>query len=177
MGILDKAALDALIAAGCAACGETTLTFQTYVDGLIPLMAGEPVGKLKWVYNGEKFLDGIFEIACARCKKVVFTSPDCPRCHARGGLATALATENSYPVPTACPGCESEEVRYIAFMPAKATYEGKRAEKARTSVEMHDRGFHGYRVDCKVCGTVAELSTSCPLCAAKGPLRERPDDD
>ena len=111
MGILDKTALDALIAAGCAACGETTLTFQTYVDGLYPLMAGEPVGKLKWVYNGEKFLDGIHEIACVRCKSVVFTSPDCPRCHAKGGLATALATENSYPVPTACPGCEGEEVR------------------------------------------------------------------
>ena len=177
MGILDKTALDALIAAGCPACGGTTLTFQTYVDGLIPLMAGEPVGKLKWVYNGEKFLDGIYEIACVRCKKAVFTSPDCPRCHAKGGLATALATENSYPVPTACPGCEGEEVRYIAFMPARATYEGKRAEKARTSVELHDPGFHGYRVDCKVCGTVAELKGSCPLCGAKGPLRERPDDD
>jgi hypothetical protein len=34
-----------------------------------------------------------------------------------------------------------------------------------------------YRVDCKVCGTVAELLASCPLCGAAGPLRERPDDD
>ena len=94
-----------------------------------------------------------------------------------GGLATALATENSYPVPAACPGCDGEEVRYIAFMPARAAYEGKRAEKARTSVEMHDAGFHGYRVDCKVCGTVAELKNRCPLCDAKGPIRDRPDDD
>ena len=177
MGTLDKPGLDALIAAGCGACGGATLSFQTYVDGLIPLMGGEPVGKLKWVYNGEKFLDGVYEIACTGCKKVIFTSPDCPRCHAAGALEKALTTENSYPVPTACPGCESEEVRYIAFMPARATYEGKRAEKARTSVEMHDAGFHGYRVDCKICGTVAELEGACPLCDAAGPLRERPDDD
>ena len=52
----------------------------------------------------------------------------------------------------------------------------KRAEKSRTSVELHDAGFHGYRVDCKVCGTVAELKSACPLCGAQGPLRERPDD-
>ncbi|MEO7329827.1 MAG: hypothetical protein ABI193_14715, partial [Minicystis sp.] len=101
---------------------------------------------------------------------------DCPRCHAAGGLEKALATENAYPVPEACPSCESAEIRYIAFLPAKATYEGKRAEKAKTSVELLDPGFHGYRVDCKVCGTVAELTSDCPLCGASGPIRPRPED-
>lgn len=177
MGQLDKPSLDAILSRGCAACAATTLTFRAYVDGLIPLMGGEPVGKLKWVYDGEKFLDGIYEIACAGCGQVVFTSPDCPRCHAAGALAEALATENRYPVPDACPDCGDSEVRYIAFLPAKTTYEGKRADKAKTSVEMHDPGFHGYRVDCKVCGTVAELEGACPLCGAAGPIRARPDDD
>lgn len=176
MGQLDKTSLDAVISRGCPACGATKLNFRSYVDGLLPLMEGEPVGKLKWIYNGEKFLDGVFEIACAACKKVVFSSPDCPRCHAEGGLQKALTSEDRYPVPLACPRCESPEVRYIAFLPARATYEGKRAEKATSSVEMLDPGFHGYRVDCKTCGTVAELSGSCPLCAAPGPIRLRPED-
>jgi hypothetical protein len=177
MGKLDKPALDALIAAGCPACAGTTLSFRAYVDGLVPLHGGEPVGKLKWVYDGEKFLDGIYEIACAGCKRELFASADCPRCHAAGALLAALSSTNAYPVPLECPACQSEEVRYIAFLPAKATYEGKRAEKARTSVELLDPGFHGYRVDCKTCGTVAELEGACPLCGAPGPIRERPDDD
>jgi hypothetical protein len=176
MGQLDKPALDAILARGCA-CGATTMLFRSYVDGLIPLMGGEPVGPLKWVYNGEKFLDGIYEIACAGCKAVVFASRDCPRCHAEGALEKALATENRYPVPMECPSCGSEEVRYIAFLPARASYQGKRAEKAKPGAEMHDPGFHGYRVDCKICGTVAALEGPCPLCDAEGPIRERPDDD
>ena len=50
------------------------------------------------------------------------------------------------------------------------TYEGKRADKARSATELHDDGFHGYRVDCRTCGTVAERIDECPLCAAPGPL-------
>lgn len=176
VGTLDKESLDALVGAGCWACGGATLLFRTYVDGLVPLMAGEPVGKIKWVYNGEKFLDGVFEVACAGCKHVVFSSADCPRCHASAALASALAAENAHPVPEACPRCGGEEVRYIAFMPATVIYEGKRAEKARTDVDMHDPGFHGYRVDCKSCGTVEETRDECPVCGAAGPIRPRPED-
>lgn len=176
MGQIDKTSLDNILTHGCGACGGTTLQFRSYVDGLLPLMGGEPVGKLKWVYNGEKFLDGVFEITCAACQHVIFSSPDCPRCHAPGMLKQALTTENRYPVPEACPSCEHDEVRYIAFLPARVVYEGKRAEKARTTVELLDPGFHGYRVDCKTCGKVAELRGSCPLCQAPGPLRPRPED-
>src|SRR5258706_3275334 len=112
MGMLDKPAVDALIAAGCAKCGGTTLAFKTYVDGRLPLMAGEPVGKLVWAYDGEKFLDGVYEASCAACNHVVFASADCPRCHAPGGLAGALETENAHAVPLSCPRCGGEEVRY-----------------------------------------------------------------
>ena len=70
--------------------------------------------------------------------------------------------------------CGEEEVIYRALLPARVVYEERRAEKPRTATEPHDDGFHGYRVDCRDCGTVSELIESCPLCAAPGPLRARP---
>jgi hypothetical protein len=174
MGRLDKAGLDAMLARGCPACEGGALAFRAYVDGLVPLLGGEPVGRMKWVYDGEKFVDGVFHVACARCSAEVFSSSDCPRCHAPDGLARALASENGFEVPSACPSCEAEEVRYVALVPARTTYEHRRAEPARTSVELLDPGFHGYRVDCKTCGTVRELTDHCPLCDAPGPIRARP---
>jgi hypothetical protein len=174
MGLLTEDGLDQLIAAGCAACGAKRLTFRMYVDARLPLMGGEPVGKLGWAYDGEKFCDGVFEVSCADCKAPVFSASECPRCHAPGGLERALATENTWIVPKECPSCEGEEVRYLALVPARTVYEGKRAEKARTTVEITDPGFHGYAVDCKVCGSVAQLTERCPLCDAPAPLRERP---
>jgi RNA polymerase subunit RPABC4/transcription elongation factor Spt4 len=174
MGLLDEPGLARLIDAGCPTCGARKLTFAAYLDGLLPIMGGEPVGKLGWVYDGEKFVDGVYEVACAACKQVVFTADVCPRCHAPGGLARALATSNRWPVPAACPSCDDEQLRYVAFVPARVVYEGKRADKARTSTELHEDGFHGYRADCRDCGTVAELVDACPLCAAPAPLRARP---
>jgi len=174
MGLLDEAALERLIGAGCPACGDAKLAFRTYVDGALPLMGGEPVRRLVWVYDGEKFVDGVFEVACAACKHEIFQAEVCPRCHAPGGLARALATANRWPVPASCPSCDGEEVRYVAFVPARVDYEGKRAEKARSATELYDDGFHGARVDCRACGTVAEQTDVCPLCDAPGPLRPRP---
>ena len=174
MGLLDEPALERLVSAGCSACGGAKLTFRTYVDGALPLMGGEPVGRLAWVYDGEKFVDGVYEVACAGCKQVIFAADVCPRCHAPGGLARALTTANRWPVPAACPSCDGEQVRYVAFVPARVDYEGKRAEKARTSIELQDDGFHGVRVDCRDCGTIAAQTDACPLCDAPGPLRARP---
>jgi hypothetical protein len=175
MGMLTVADLEALLSTGCTACAGTSLRFRTYVDAGLPMMAAEPVGKLYWAYNGERFVDGVFEIRCSACSAVVFSSEVCPRCHAPGGLENALETENAYPAPKECPSCGGQEVRLIAFVPAKVVYEGKRAQKAQTAIEPHDPGFHGYRVDCKTCGTVAELVERCPLCASTGPLRPRPE--
>jgi hypothetical protein len=177
MGELDETALDRFIAAGCSACGGTTLTFETYVDGTIPFLGGEPVGRVSWAYDGEKFVDGVYAIACAECGHRFFAADGCPRCHAPGGLARALATPNGWPVPTSCPdpSCGGEEIRYTAFLPARVRYEGKRADKARSGTEPHDDGFHGFRAVCRTCSqTVAERSDSCPLCEAPGPLRARP---
>jgi hypothetical protein len=175
MAMLTVAELEETLSRGCAACAGTSLRFRAYVDAGVPMMAAEPVGKLFWAYNGEKFVDGVFEIACAKCSVVVFASNVWPRCHAPGGLGVALAAENAYPAPNACPRCTGQEVRLIAFVPAKVVYQGKRAEKAQTALKPNDPGFHGYRVDCKTCGVVAELRGSCPLCGSSEPLRPRPD--
>lgn len=174
MGLMTEADLERLVADGCKECGGRKLEFQMYVDGLLPLQGGERVGKLKWCYDGEKFVDGVFEVTCLECDRTIFESAVCPRCHAEGGLEKALLGENAYPIPAKCPGCGGDEVRYIAMIPAETTYEGTRAAKATTDVAMEDAGFHGYRVDCRDCGTVAELVDRCPMCDAPGPLRERP---
>ena len=174
MGALTKPALDDLLGQGCT-CGGGKLEFNTYVDGRFALEAGESVDPVVWVYKGETFVDGIFEITCVRCKKALFASDMCPRCNAPGALAGALASTNRLPVPSACPKCEGEALRYTAFLPARVLYEGKRAQKARPSVDMEDEGFHGCRVECADCGVVAEVTGACPLCASTGELRPRPD--
>jgi hypothetical protein len=174
MGLVDEPALERLVAAGCPACGARKLVFLTIVDGSLPLMGGEPVDRITWIYDGEKFVDGVYRVSCADCKQLVFEADVCPRCHAPGGLQPALHTANRWPVPPACPECGEEQVKYLALLPARVVYEGARADKARSLAEPHDDGFHGYRVDCRDCGTVAQLLDSCPLCAAPAPLRARP---
>src|SRR5450432_1476474 len=147
MGLLNEPGLERLIATGCAKCGSPKRTFRMYVDGLLPIMGAEPIGRIKWVYNGEKFVDGVYEVTCAECNAIAFTADVCTRCHAPGGLERALETPNQWPVPTSCSGCGGDELRYIAFLPAHVVYEGKRADKARSATELYDDGFHGYRVD------------------------------
>jgi hypothetical protein len=174
MGLLTESALDELLARGCHACASKRLVFRSYIDGRVPLLGGEPVGKITWVHDGEKFVDGVFAIACADCQQSLFAADVCPRCHAPDGLARALAAPNSWPVPAACPRCGGDEVAYRALVPARVSYEGKRVDKPRTTTELYDPGFHGMRADCADCGIVAELSESCPLCSAPAPLRTRP---
>ena|SRR6185295_3752294 len=164
MGILTEPALAPLVERGCPACGGKKLVFRTYVDGRLPVIGGEPCGSLVWMYDGEAFVEGVFEVTCAACKHVVLADPDCPRCRAPGGLARALESTNAWPAPKACPSCGLDQVKLTAMLPARVVYEGKRAEKARTTTELLDPGFHAFRVDCADCGKVAELTDRCPLC-------------
>lgn len=174
MGMLTEAGLEALCEAGCKHCGAKVLEFRAMLDGRLPLMEAEPVGSITWVYDGEKFVDGVYEVFCTACKSRAFFSNVCPRCNAEGRLDDVLATENRWPVPKACPRCDNEEVRYVAMLPARVVYEGKRAQKPRTFTELLDPGFHGMRVECRDCRVVAELTDRCPLCDAPAPLRPRP---
>lgn len=178
VGALTEAGLNDLVSQGCSACKSKRFLFRAVVDGRLPLMAGEPVGAITWIYDGEKFVDGVFEVHCDTCKKVVFASDVCPRCNAPDALSKVLSTCNGWPVPAACPACQDEEVRYVALLPVEVVHDGQRASKARTSTEMHDPGFHGISIDCVDCGVVAPSSdatnASCPLCAAPGPIRARP---
>jgi|GEM_PF-721263 len=174
VGLLSESGLDELVGRGCSACGSARLAFRSYIDARLPLMGGEPVGTLTWAYDGEKFVDGVFEVRCADCQHVLLAHDGCPRCHAEGALPQILATQNRWPVPVECADCGDDEVQYVAMVPAHVVYQGQRTDKPRTSTELHEPGFHGYRVDCVDCGTVAELHESCPLCAAAAPLRPRP---
>ncbi len=174
MGALTESKLDDIVRSGCDACGAAQFLFRAYLDGRMLLLGGEPVGKLTWCYDGEKFVDGVYEIRCAGCSKLLLSEESCPRCHHEGGLARALASENQYPLLKECPRCQAEELRFVAMLPATVLYERKRAAAPRTEVDSYDPGFHGYRVDCADCGTVAELGERCPLCDAPGPLRPRP---
>ena len=39
---------------------QLATVFRTYVDARLPLVGGEPVGVLTWVYDGDKFVDDYF---------------------------------------------------------------------------------------------------------------------
>ena len=180
MGSLTEATFTERVSAGCPACGAKKLVIRSYVEGKFPLMSGEPVGLVTWAYKGETFVDGVFEILCSSCKHALFSDATCPRCHAEGGLARALDTENDKDVPRACPSCAAQTLTYRALVPATVTYEGTRAEKARSRCSLYDEGFHGLRAECKACGPrIPEDSgdSACPLCGAPPgdvPLRSLP---
>src|SRR5262249_18304167 len=136
-----------------------------YVAQKLPLLAGEVFGSPSWGYKGEDLVRGTYRIACDSCTQELFAGTACPRCDAPGGIARALGHENSFPLPTSCTNCKSEQVVATAFVPAIVVYEGKRAAKARTQTAPEDVGFHAYRAECKQCRNVAEQRVPCPLCA------------
>jgi ssDNA-binding Zn-finger/Zn-ribbon topoisomerase 1 len=175
MGMLTETAFAAIVEKGCTACGGRKLAIRTTVDGRVPFYAGAADGDIVWVYDGEKFIDGVFEIACASCRKVAFSSDGCPRCHQAKALATALAAGPTLAIPRACPKCGEVEIHALAFVPARVTYEGRRvADRVRSLTEPDEPGFHAFRITCPSCGPVAEIGETCPLCGSPGPLRERP---
>src|SRR5579863_330311 len=102
MGLLTEAVLDRLVQRGCVACSGHKLIFRTYVDGVVPFVGGEPVARISWIYDGEKFVDGVYAVDCAACGATQFASDVCPRCHNPTGLEIALSTPNRWPIPAGC---------------------------------------------------------------------------
>ncbi len=173
MGQLDQPTFERMVNAGCSACGHPTVEIHSYIDRTVVVMAAEPNDAGKWAHDGEKFVDGTYRIACASCAHVVFASTDCPRCHAAGGLTKALAESNRVAVPKRCPKCSELELLAIAFVPASARYGGGEPPKPKPLVDFGDPGYHVIAYACDGCDR-AIVAEGCPLCAAPGPLRERP---
>lgn len=174
MGLINEAEIQKL-ASGCPHCGETTLVLDTFVDGRLRVMLGEAAGGYRWLFDGEKFLDGIYRARCAGCEETLFASELCPRCHEEEGLSTALEEESVLEVPDRCPECDEMEVLVVAFVPVSATYSGQRGTRpSEYHAEIEDPGFHVVSVDCEICGFHEDHGEGCPLCGAAGPLRPRP---
>jgi len=164
---LSEEAFTALVDAGCLACEGKSRGKKVAVKALvaqrIPLHAGEPYGRPSWGYKGEDLVRGTYRVACEICEAGLFEATACPRCESADGVERALNCENAFPLPRAC-RCGSELLVATAFVPAFVTYEGTRAEKARTRTSPEDPGFHAFRVECTSCHTVEERRDPCPLC-------------
>jgi hypothetical protein len=173
MGQLDEDAFDKIVRAGCAGCAATTFDIRSFIDRRLVLMLADPNDDGKWAHDGEKFVDGIYEIACASCRRVAFADTACPRCHAAGGLSRALGETSRMTIPKRCPKCNELELLALAMIPATARYTGSGQPKPEPLAEIGEPGFHFYAFACEAC-EAAEVVQVCPLCAAPGPLRPRP---
>ena len=172
MGALSQARFEELVNAGCT-CGGRLLEIRSYIDRSLVVMAAEPNNEGRWAHDGEKFVDGTYRIECASCHHVVFEHPDCPRCHAAGGLAKALADISRLQIPKRCPGCNELELLAIALVAAKAKYGGGERPKPVPLAEFGEAGHHTVAFACESCDA-ATVTQKCPLCDAPGPLRPRP---
>lgn len=162
---LSEEAFTALVDAGCLECRSKKLSVKALVAQRIPLLDGEPYGAPSWGYKGEDLVRGTYRVACEGCKRELFAATACPACDAAGGVERALEAENTFVLPRTCKRCGSELLTAMAFVPAWVSYEGTRAEKARTRTAPEDPGFHAFRVECKSCLSVEERREPCPLCS------------
>jgi hypothetical protein len=172
MGKLDEPRFEALLRDGCA-CGNRTFDITSYIDRSVGVMLGDPNDGGKWAHDGEKFVDGIYRIACTACQRTVFEDADCPRCHAPGTLAATLTTPSSLQLPKRCPGCQELELVALALVPATARWGGGEPPRPRPLVDLLDPGAHWVAFACETCDA-ATVTQRCPLCDAPGPLRPRP---
>ena len=172
MGQLDEARSEALIGAGCTACGAKVPELRTFLDRRLLLMLADPNDAGRWVHDGEKFVDGVYRIACTQCSAVMFEDPSCPRCHAAGGLAKALGDTSRLAVPTRCASCTEIELLGLALVAAKAN-SGAGTPKPVPLAEFGEPGHHLVAYACESCDA-AVVTQKCPLCDATGPLRPRP---
>jgi len=173
MGQLDEPRFEAIVRAGCPACGGQALEIRSFLDRRVDIMLGDPNDDGRWVHDGEKFVDGTYRVTCAKCAHVAFHDDACPRCHAAGGLARALGDASRLQVPKRCASCKGTELIALALIPAKVRYSGGTAALPDPLVELGDAGYHVVAYACESCDA-AVVAQACPLCDAPGPLRPRP---
>lgn len=172
MGQLDEARFETLIGGGCPMCSNRVLEIRTFLDRRLLLMLADPNDAGRWVHDGEKFVDGVYRIACTACPCVIFEHADCPRCHATGGLAKALDDRSRLSIPKRCPSCNELELLALALVNAKAKA-GAGTPKPEALAEFGEPGHHIVGYACESCDA-AVVTQKCPLCDATGPLRPRP---
>ena len=172
MGHLDERSFKDHLAA-CPVCGGTAFEVATYLDRKVSVMYADANGEGRWAHDGEKFIDGIYRLTCAGCRRVAFSSDDCPRCHAAGTLPASLAADSHLAVPKRCPSCNATELSLIGFAPATVRTAAGKAPPPKPTALFGEPGFHVVAIACDDCdwGTTAP---GCPLCEAPGPLRKRP---
>jgi hypothetical protein len=173
VGQLDEARFETAIGGGCPACGMRVMEIRSFIDQRVLMMLADPNDAGRFVHDGEKFVDGIYRIACVACAHVLFEDADCPRCHAAGGLAKALAEPSRLAVPKRCPSCNELELLGLALVPAVAKYGGSEPPRPKALVEFGEPGHHMVAFACESCDA-AVVTQTCPLCDAPGPLRPRP---
>jgi hypothetical protein len=173
MGQLHETRFEAAVHAGCPACRGTTLDIRSFLDRRLIVMLGDPNDDGRWVHDGEKFVDGTYQIGCAACAHVVFADDACPRCHAAGGLARALADPSRLALPKRCPACKETELLAVALVPSTTRYSGGAAALPKPLADFGDPGHHVVAYVCESCDA-ATVAPTCPLCDAPGPLRPRP---
>ncbi|HEY4242909.1 MAG TPA: hypothetical protein VGM88_24005 [Kofleriaceae bacterium] len=171
MGALDERAF--LAALGPCTCGARAYEVKTYIDRQVPVMLADESGEGRFMHDGEKLIDGVYEIRCTSCGALPFSDARCPRCHAADGLSIALASPSRLPVPRRCPSCASTELLVMGFVPATVRAGEGRPSQPSTSVAVGDDGFAMASILCDGCDWVA-VSDGCPLCGAPPPLRKRP---
>jgi len=172
MGQLDETRFEALIGAGCTKCDSKVLELRTFLDRRLLLMLADPNDAGRWVHDGEKFVDGIYQITCTQCSTVVFEDASCPRCNTADGLAKALGETSRLAIPKRCPSCNEIELLALALIPATAK-SGAGTPKPQPLVEYGEPGHHVVAFACESCDA-ATVTQKCPLCDATGPLRPRP---
>ena len=126
--------------------------------------AASPNDDGKWVHDGEKFIDGIYKITCASCAHVLYTTDDCPRCHAAGALPRALGDTSRLVAPKRFAGCNELELLALALVPA-ITKSAPARPKPKALVEFGEPGHHLVAYACESCDA-AIVTQKCPLCDA-----------
>jgi hypothetical protein len=161
---LDEAEFTMLVDAGCT-CGSKELHVEALVAQKLDLYRGDLYGSPSWGYKGEQLVQGTYRIECARCHAELYASEVCPLCESAGGVERALDAENEFAFVAACSECGGAQLTASAYVPARVSYGGARAQKARSNVAPEDPGFHAFRIECKVCrhATTAPRGT-CVLC-------------
>jgi hypothetical protein len=173
MGHLDEPTFERTIAS-CARCGGTAFEIATYIDRYFDVMLGERNDDGRWVYDGEKLIDGVYRVTCAApaCGALAFESADCPRCHRAGALADAIAATSRLAAPRRCPRCNDTELGVVGFAPAVVRTGAGKPAPAATAL-LGEPGFHVIALGCNGCDW-AQAAEGCPLCGAAPPLRARP---